>query len=58
MFFVSFPALSVEPTPRPALKRTRNRSKDPSTTSVVNGSSDVENGLDDEGGMLQLTLLS
>ncbi|KAM4548908.1 torsin-1A-interacting protein 1-like [Odontesthes bonariensis] len=41
-------ALSVEPTPRPALKRTKNRLQDPSTIAVVNGASDVENGLEDE----------
>ncbi|XP_041861705.1 torsin-1A-interacting protein 1-like isoform X1 [Melanotaenia boesemani] len=41
-------ALSFEPTPRRPLKRTRKKTEDQSSAAVVNGATDVENGLEDE----------
>lgn len=51
--------LSVEPTPRGPLKRTKRRnSENQAPVAAVNGSRDVENGTEDEGGMPQLTQLT
>ncbi|XP_049909922.1 torsin-1A-interacting protein 2-like isoform X1 [Epinephelus moara] len=45
--------LSYEPTPRGPLKRTRKRTENQAPAAAVNGSRDVEDGSEDEGGMLK-----
>lgn len=58
VFPVSSAVLTVEPTPRGPLKRSKKESEKKASGAAVNGTKDAENGTEDDGGMFQLTELT